>query len=117
MLGQLAHFGIGPVLQLYLGHVDGALVETMTKVAAAIELIILAVSYLLLPKLETLCIQRSTPKRFRGAPLSSRREVSNRSNALKSLLPGPRLVECNETRYSTSVARAHTSVASAHTLV
>ena len=54
MLGQLAHFGIGPVLQLYLGHVDGALVETMTKVAAAIELIILAVSYLLLPKLETL---------------------------------------------------------------
>jgi hypothetical protein len=77
--GQLVHFGIGPVLQLYLGHVDGALVETMTKVAAAIELIILAVSYLLLPKLETLCIQRSTPKRFRGAPLSGRHALSNRS--------------------------------------
>jgi hypothetical protein len=54
-------------------------IETMTKVAAAIERIILAASYLLLPKLEALCIQRNTPRRFRGALLSSRRELSNGS--------------------------------------
>jgi hypothetical protein len=53
-------------------------IEIMTKVAAAIERITMAVSYLLVPKLEAFCVTRNTPRRFRGVPLSSRRELSNR---------------------------------------